>query len=258
MFMKKVLLAVAVLTGCGGSAEMEEQESRSGFDASEAATESVVVDEGDVADVADAADAGDEGAVADVANAGDVAEVGGEASSSQASLVQESSGSPDSSESPESSASPESGERLLGMRERDGALLQAAQFELTDTYGERIKLADYRGRVVALQFWAVWCTSCDADLSDFQTLHEKYGDRGIAIIGIAHASGSRLEVREFADSHGVTYPMLLCHEEVRAAYDVAVFPTTVLIDREGNIRLRRTGRVEVDYWDRAIKRLIEE
>lgn len=147
---------------------------------------------------------------------------------------------------------------VLGWLGRDAALLEAADFELTDTFGEPVRLADYRGRVVALQFWAVWCTSCDADLRDFQSLHRKFAGRDLTILGLAHASGFREDVRRYADSLGVTFPMLLCAENVRSAYDVAVFPTTLLIDREGRVRLRRTGRLGLDYWAGAIEKLLAE
>lgn len=147
---------------------------------------------------------------------------------------------------------------VLGMIEDGRARSQAADFELSDTLGEIVRLADFRGRVVVVQFWAVWCSSCDADLRDFQLLHEKYADRDLTVLGLAHASGSRRDVEKFADSLGVSFPMLLCVEEVRSAYDVAIFPTTALIDREGRIRLRRSGRVSLSYWERAIEKLLAE
>lgn len=147
---------------------------------------------------------------------------------------------------------------VLGLIQDGRARAKAVDFELIDTFGEVVRLADYRGRVVVVQFWAVWCSSCDADLRDFQLLHEKYGDRDLTVLGLAHASGSRRDVEKFADSLGVSFPMLLCVEEVRSAYDVAIFPTTALIDREGRIRLRRSGRVSLSYWERAIEQLLAE
>lgn len=137
-------------------------------------------------------------------------------------------------------------------------LLKAPGFELTDAYGDPVRLSDFAGRVVALQFWARWCSSCEGDLRLFQTIHKKYANRGVTVLGLGHASGSRGEIETFAESLGVTFPMLLCTDEVRSAYKVAVFPTIVLIDGQGRIRHRRTGALVLEYWEKVISELLNE
>ncbi len=134
----------------------------------------------------------------------------------------------------------------------------ASDFELTDTDGSGIHLSDFRGRVVVLQFWARWCTSCEGDLRAFQEIHQNNSDREVAILGLGHGSGSRVEIKRFAESLGVTFPMLLCTDEVRSDYQVAVFPTTFLIDRQGRIRYRRVGALEAGYWQQKVEELIAD
>jgi peroxiredoxin len=67
-----------------------------------------------------------------------------------------------------------------------------------------------------------------------------------------------VEIKQFAQSLGVTFPMLLCTDEVRSDYQVAVFPTTFLIDRQGRIRHRRVGALEAGYWQQKVEKLIAD
>jgi len=135
---------------------------------------------------------------------------------------------------------------------------QAPDFELTDINGEGVHLSDFQGRVVMLQFWAQWCTSCEGDLRVFQEIHENNLDREVTILGLGYASGSRGEISQLAKSLGVTFPMLLCTEEVRSDYQVAVFPTTFVIDRQGRIRDRRVGALESGYWKQRVEELLAD
>lgn len=135
---------------------------------------------------------------------------------------------------------------------------QAPDFELTDTNGSGVHLSDLRGRVVMLQFWAQWCTSCEGDLQVFQKIHWDNLDREVTILGLGYASGSRGEIKRLAKSLGVTFPMLLCTDEVRSDYQVAVFPTTFVIDRQGRIRDRRVGTLESGYWKQRVEELLAD
>lgn len=137
----------------------------------------------------------------------------------------------------------------------------APDFELTGAYGEAVRLSELKPRVVALQFWAKWCSSCEEDLKVFESIYrgqENPRDKGFVVLGLGHASGSRGEIRAFAEELGISFPMLLCTDDVRRAYDVAVFPTTLLIDSQGRVRLRRTGPLRPEYWQEAIAELLAE
>ncbi len=136
--------------------------------------------------------------------------------------------------------------------------IQAPDFRLVDTLGSRVRLSDLRGRVVVLQFWARWCSSCEGDLKLFQRVREDVPDRDLVILGLGHSSGSRRDIKTFGEALGITYPLLLCTDATKSDYGVAVFPTTFLIDRQGRIRQRRVGTLEADYWQKLIQELLAE
>ncbi len=134
----------------------------------------------------------------------------------------------------------------------------APEFRLTDTYGDKVRLSDYRGKIVALHFWAKWCASCRLDLQYFQGAAERYGPDGVVVLGLAYASGDRESVGAFAESLGVTFPILMANEEVLDAYGVATFPSNVMIDREGKIRHVAYRLMNASYWEEIIQGLIAE
>jgi peroxiredoxin len=124
--------------------------------------------------------------------------------------------------------------------------------------GREVSLASLRGQVVVLHFWAKWCGACQGDLEAFQDLHEKYSPEGVAVVGIAHASGPDQEVLTFAEAVGLGFPNIQATDELRDAYNAAVFPTTVLVDRSGRIRYRANARVDSRYWDELVDDLLKE
>lgn len=123
------------------------------------------------------------------------------------------------------------------------AIYPAPDFTLTDQYGNTHTLSDYKGKVVFLNFWATWCPPCREEMPDIQALYEEYSaseDSEVVILGIA-APGSvddRDEegVRAFLSENGYTYPVVmdLTGEQFQQYYIMA-YPTTFMIDKDGNI-----------------------
>ena len=119
----------------------------------------------------------------------------------------------------------------------------AADFELSDQYGQVRRLSDYRGKVVFLNFWVTWCPPCRAEMPDIQTLYEKYGpaeDAEVVILGVAFPglSGETDEagVAAFLEENGYTYPVVMDPEgTLMMEYYITAFPTTFMIDPDGNI-----------------------
>ncbi len=119
----------------------------------------------------------------------------------------------------------------------------AADFALSDQYGQEHRLSDYRGKVVFLNFWATWCPPCRAEMPDIQKLYEKYGPAGdaeVVILGVAFPglSGETDEagVTAFLEENGYTYPVVMDPEgTLMADYYITAFPTTFMIDPDGNI-----------------------
>ena len=133
----------------------------------------------------------------------------------------------------------------------------AKNFQLADLHGVRVELSELEASVVLLHFWSKY-RDCKYDLEVLQTLHEKYDDQDLQIVGIVFSSGTRKEIEAFTSELGVEFPNLMCTNEVRSAYDVATFPTTFLLDSEKRIRYWMYGILVDSHWDRLIEELLEE
>ncbi len=138
------------------------------------------------------------------------------------------------------------------------ALAEAPDFALVDTHGDKVRLSDYRGKIVALHFWAEWCASCKVDLRYFQKAYEKYGGDDVVVLGLAYASGDRDQVRRFVDELGVTFPVVVCDEDTRNLYSVASLPTNFIVDRQGRIRYVSRRLMNPGYWDKVFAEMIAE
>lgn len=118
----------------------------------------------------------------------------------------------------------------------------APDFELTSLDGKRVKLSDYRGKAVLLNFWATWCSPCKVEMPWFVDLQKKYGNDGLVILGIAMDDTETPKIAQFASEMGVNYPVLLGTDQVSEEYgNVQFLPTSFYIDREGKIIAKGAG-----------------
>lgn len=124
--------------------------------------------------------------------------------------------------------------------------------------GERVGLEDLEGDPVLLNFWATWCTPCRAETPFLQTLHERYGDEGLQVVGVSMDSrGSAGDIHRFLDEFGVTYRIL--HDPAQRAMDrfsIVGLPATFVLDRDGTIRFARIGPVSEE--DEEFRSMLEE
>ena len=127
--------------------------------------------------------------------------------------------------------------------------------ELTDQFGEVHTLSEYKGKVIFLNFWATWCGPCRNEMPDIQKLYEEYSAKGedaeAVILGIAGPEigqeGPREEIADFMNENGYTYPVLMDETgELFSQYGISAFPTTFMIDREGNVYGYVTGQMTED------------
>ena len=106
-------------------------------------------------------------------------------------------------------------------------------------------LADYKGKIVLLNFWATWCMPCRAEMPGMETLWQKYKEQGLVIAAVSVDEGSRGRIETFSKLLDLSFPILLDPEsEVSDLYKVSNMPTSFLIDRNGKIISRIVGTEE--------------
>ena len=123
---------------------------------------------------------------------------------------------------------------------------QAPDFVIENLSGGDTGLADYKGSIVLLNFWATWCMPCRAEMPSMETLWHKYKDQGFVIVAISIDEGSKKRVEKFIEIFDLSFPVLLDPEsKVNDLYKVSNMPTSFLIDRNGKIISRIVGS---DDW----------
>jgi len=134
----------------------------------------------------------------------------------------------------------------------------APAFELKDASGNIAKLADYKGKVVLLNFWATWCSPCKAEMPWFEEFDKKFNDRGFAVLGVSVDEDGWKAVNPYVKEKGFHYRMLLGDEAVSTLYGgVDSLPTTFMIDKDGKIAALHTGLVAKAVYQKQIEELLE-
>ena len=133
----------------------------------------------------------------------------------------------------------------------------APDFTLTTLEGQPVKLSDYRGKAVLLNFWATWCGPCKVEMPWFVDLQKQYGGQGLQIIGVAMDDSGKDAIDKFAKEMGVNYLILQGKEAVGDAYGgVLGLPTTFFIDRNGKIIDSSSGLVGKGEIEENIKKAL--
>jgi thiol-disulfide isomerase/thioredoxin len=141
---------------------------------------------------------------------------------------------------------------ILGQGEKP-----APKWELKDVEGRALRLSDYKGRVVLLNFWATWCAPCRAEMPDLVKWQREYKGKGLQVIGITYPPEELAEVREFIKSIKVNYPVALGEEQTKAMFDEGdILPVTVVIDKKGMIREIIRGIVFPEDFEHKVKPLL--
>ncbi len=128
----------------------------------------------------------------------------------------------------------------------------APNFNLTDLNGKQVKLSDYKGKVVFLNFWATWCPPCKREIPDFIELQKKYSNQGFTFIGIA--LDDYQSVVRFAKDHKINYPVVIGDENLVKQYgNIRGIPTSFLISKDGKIVQRYEGYRTKEVFEKDIK-----
>jgi peroxiredoxin len=132
----------------------------------------------------------------------------------------------------------------------------APDFLLESVSGDEVRLSDYRGRPVVLNFWATWCRPCRKEIPLLVAAQNEYEDEGLVVIGLNLQEGKSL-IEPFAEDFGMNFPILIDRDgEVGDRYRLLGLPTTFFIDRDGVIRSIFTGPLEGEANGTAVQSAI--
>jgi thiol-disulfide isomerase/thioredoxin len=134
----------------------------------------------------------------------------------------------------------------------------ASDFTLTDSKGASVKLSDYKGRVVLLDFWATWCEGCKVEIPWYMEFEKKYKDSGLSVVGVSVDDDGWKSVKPFLEAKQVNYPVVIGDWDLAGRFGITSLPVTLLIDRNGKVADLHVGMVDKDIFDREIQILLKE
>ena len=135
---------------------------------------------------------------------------------------------------------------------------QAPDFTLQDLQGKPVKLSDFRGKAVLLNFWATFCGPCKVEMPWLVELQKQYGPQGFEIVGVALDDSGKEKIEKFAKDMGVNYTILQGQDVVGDAYGAVGLPATYYIDRSGKIVDSALGLVSRSEIEDNIKKSLAQ
>jgi cytochrome c biogenesis protein CcmG/thiol:disulfide interchange protein DsbE len=140
----------------------------------------------------------------------------------------------------------------------EGKRQAAPDFALKDGDGKTVRLSDYRGKVVLLDFWATWCGPCKMEIPWFVEFERKYKDRGFAVLGVSMDDDGWDAVKPFIKHIGVNYRIVMGNEQTGDLYGgIEALPTAFLIDRQGRVATEHVGLSSRRDFEDGIEKLLE-
>jgi thiol-disulfide isomerase/thioredoxin len=139
--------------------------------------------------------------------------------------------------SPSPAAAEQPGRRAAGPQVGE----VAPAWQTVDPEGKKHKLADYKGKIVVMDFWATWCPPCKRAMPGLQKLHEEYKDQGVVVLGMNFAEKSGGDPVGYMKQQKFTYGLMLSSEEVAKAYGVSGIPAFFVVGPDGKVIHRAVG-----------------
>lgn len=148
---------------------------------------------------------------------------------------------------------------------KEPVVIPAVDFTLQDQFGNTHSLSDYEGKTIFLNFWATWCPPCKAEMPDIQKLYENAeteGENALVVLGVATpglgGEQSQEGVTAFLEEKGYTYPVLMdTTGELTMAYGISSYPTTFMIDRDGNVFGYISGQLSLEMMEDIVAQTLE-
>jgi peroxiredoxin len=139
----------------------------------------------------------------------------------------------------------------------EGKRASAPDFSLKDVNGKTVRLSDFKGKVVLLDFWATWCGPCKIEIPWFMEFERKYKDRGFAVIGVSMDDDGWQAVKPFIQDIGMNYRVVVGDDRTGDLFGgIDALPKTFLIDREGRVAATHTGVAGRREFEDGIEKLL--
>jgi len=153
---------------------------------------------------------------------------------------------------------------LLVSTQPAAAILQkgdmAPAIKLVTTSGQKVTLANYKGYVLVMDFFATWCIPCRESIPHMNELNRKYGKQGLQVLGVSVDEGGEREVKRFMAERKIGYPVAVSEEDMQTDYGLRSIPTIYLINKKGMVAEKYQGFSDQTgkAMEAAIQRLLAE
>ena len=161
---------------------------------------------------------------------------------------------PEATDTPEATDAPQESQ----------APIPALDFTLTDQFGNTHTLDQYKGKTILLNFWATWCGPCRSEMPDLHAVYEDYSknEKDLVVLGVAAPNlgqeGSAEDITAFLEENGYTYPTLMNEDaSLFYSYGISSFPTTFMIDKNGNVYGYIMGAQSREVFDDIIQQTMD-
>ncbi len=135
----------------------------------------------------------------------------------------------------------------------------APSFSLKDADGKPVTLADYKGKVVLVNFWATWCGPCEVEIPWFIEFQQKYKNQDFAVLGISMDDDGWKSVKPYVAAHKINYQIVIGDEKTSTLYgSVDSLPTSFIVDRSGRIAAQHVGLVDKSDYQNEIQKLLDD
>ena len=134
----------------------------------------------------------------------------------------------------------------------------ARDFVLDDASGKPVRLSDFRGKVVLLNFWATWCAPCAAEIPWFMEFQKAHQDAGFTTLGVSLDEDGWSAVKPYIDGRRINYRVMVGNDDVAQLYGATSLPTTFIIDKSGRIAATHVGLCSKSEYEADIKALLDE